>query len=513
MFKKTIILFLFLSGLSYMPADAKYNVLDYNVKSDGKQLTTHDIQKVIELCSEDGGGIVYFPAGEYLTGSLILRSGVYLELGPNAKILGSKDIKDYTTEFLISADNAANLGIIGQGTINGQGRAFWENKQRPYVRPGRLINFSNCEYVEIRNVNLYNSPAFHIALSECNYVWIDGVSIISDREAPNTDGIDPISSSNVFISNCYINTGDDAICLKSHGNIPTENIVVENCILISDDSAIKLGTGSEAPIRNCTFNNIIIRDTQCGIGFYAKDGGIFQNIRFSNITIETPVDEILMDDRPSRNYAIFMDLEKRTPDSPLSQIKDIYFNDITIDSKDASCLFLGQPDQKIENLFLTNIHYKQYHHVSFQGNKKPRGTRTLTDRAANDYSHIPSNFTFAHVRNLTIQNLTIHDYADHNEYQRHMIWGMDLENVNISHFQCQLAQPNVEKAQMFFNNSSGISITNSEPGHTQASFLELEGEQTSKVSLMFNDFSNVGSIVKIGSEVIAEEVFEEFNRK
>ena len=215
---------------------------------------------------------MYFPAGNYLTGSLFLKSGVFLEIGPNATILGSTDIEDYPAESLISADHARDIGIVGQGTIDGQGRAFWEGKERPYVRPKKILNFDNCENIKISDIALTNAPHFNIALGECNLVWISGISIRTDLEAPNTDGIDPSSSSNVFISDCYIRTGDDAICLKSHGNIATENIVVQNCVLISDDSAIKLGTTSEAPIRNCSFNNIIIRNTHFGIGIFAKDG-------------------------------------------------------------------------------------------------------------------------------------------------------------------------------------------------------------------------------------------------
>ena len=102
-----------------------------------------------------------------------------------------------------------------------------------------------------------------------------------------------------------------------------------------------------APIRNLVFNNIIIKDTQYGIAFYAKDGGTFENIRFSNITIESSLNEELKDDRPSGSYPIFLDIERRKPDAPISAINDMYFSDITINSKDGHCLFLGNPIKKL----------------------------------------------------------------------------------------------------------------------------------------------------------------------
>jgi hypothetical protein len=289
--------------------------------------------------------------------------------------------------------------------------------------------------------------------------------------------------------------------------------VVENCILISEDAGIKLGTTSEAPIRNLVFNNIIIRNTQYGIAFFAKDGGTYENIRFSNIIIETMLDEQLKDDKPSGSYAIFLDIEKRTPESPMSKIQDIYFSDITIKSNDGNCLILGQPDQKIENIYMSNICYNQYKHRSFEGNKKPRGSRTLTDEALNDYADVPSNFTFAYVKNLNIDQLTIRDYDGSGKYERHMIWGKDVEEVTISGFKNYLAVTNTDKSQMSLENSVGIKIMSSTPNKTETPFLELRGENTAKVTLLYNDFMDINEIVKTSEEVDRDEVYMDYNIK
>ena len=82
---------------------------------------------------------------------------------------------------------------------------------------------------------MLNSPNWNLELLNCDWAWIDGVSMISDLNSPNSDGIDPTSSSHVYISNCYFELGDDAICPKSRGTKPTEYVVVENCIIKSKD--------------------------------------------------------------------------------------------------------------------------------------------------------------------------------------------------------------------------------------------------------------------------------------
>jgi hypothetical protein len=332
--------------------------------------------------------------------------------------------------------------------------------------------------------------------------------MISDLNSPNSDGIDPTSSSHVYITNCYFELGDDAICPKSRGTKPTEFLVVENCIIKSDDSAIKFGTRSEAPIRNCVFNNIIIKDTQYGIAFFAKDGGTFENVRFSNITIETVKNENAKDDRPSGSYPIFLDIERRKPGGPISYINDIHFSDITINTKDGHCLFLGQPDEKIKNLYFSNINYNLETHRTFEGSKKPRGVRSLKNRAANDYSHIPSNFTFAYIDNLNISDLTISDSDKSGNYERHMIWGFDVHDFNVKGFKNKLAMPNKELAQFHIKESSNIEMQACSPINTSSPFIYLEGSKTKNITLMNNNFQEINNLVGTDDNFDESEIIE-----
>ena len=124
-----IIFSLLLNILTLANTKPYYNVLDYDAKADGITLNTRAIQKVIDECSNNGGGSVEFPAGTYLTGTIYLKDNVILNLQAGSKILGSKNIKDYPTYSLIWGDKLNNIGIVGFGIIDGQGKSFQGKKK------------------------------------------------------------------------------------------------------------------------------------------------------------------------------------------------------------------------------------------------------------------------------------------------------------------------------------------------------------------------------------------------
>ncbi len=513
MYFKILLLVLLLITTEVYPQKSYYNINDYISETGKSKLITVQLQELIDECSLNGGGYIQFPAGEYLTGTIVLKDNTYLDLSPGATLYGSKDINDYTHGSLIYSNGASNIGIIGKGSINGQGDFFWRGKKRPYNRPGCMIQLENSTDIKIKDINILNSPSWNIALRFCNRVWINGISMISDHDSPNSDGIDPISSKNVFISNCYIDVGDDAICLKTMGDVTTENIVVDNCVLISDDSAIKFGTGSDTHIRNAVFSNIIIRNTAYGIGLYAKDGGTYENIRFSNIHIETIVNDNNEDVKTRDTYPIYIDLEKRSSDSKLGYVKNIFFDNITIDTYDGHCLFLGQPNHKFENINLSNINYTLHHRRSFEGKTKPRGTRKLKIKAANDFADVPAHFTFAHIDGLVIKDLRIIDLSNSDKNERHMIWGYDVHDAQIKDFSNKLIVPNKKLSQLYFNEVSDIEIKNSSPTYSSSPFLYLEGADTRNVILQNNNFYKTNRVVEFDESFKKSELIEFNNLK
>ena len=109
-----------------------FNVRNYGAAGDGKAKDTGAIQKAIDACFAARGGVVYLPPGDYLCGTIVLKSNVTLWLEAGATLWGSKQIADYNPRSLIFAREATNVGVAGPGTIDGNGEAYWV-KQDTYL--------------------------------------------------------------------------------------------------------------------------------------------------------------------------------------------------------------------------------------------------------------------------------------------------------------------------------------------------------------------------------------------
>jgi polygalacturonase len=250
-----------------------YNVIDSGAKPDGKTLCTHLIQKAIDDCSASGGGVVTIPAGVFLSGTVFLKNDVVLFLENGAVILGSTKIEDYKPGNLIRALEVQNIGITGNGSIDGQGHVFWiptGKKTFAHNRPssGNLIQLEGCKNVTIENVTLKGSESWTLHLLGCDDVLVSGINIRNPLHGPNTDGIDIQACSNVRISNCNIYTNDDAIVLKNrhtkYYGKACENITITNCILTTVCNGFKIGTESLSDFKNIVFSNSVIRAGKSG---------------------------------------------------------------------------------------------------------------------------------------------------------------------------------------------------------------------------------------------------------
>jgi len=513
------------------------NTLIINVKTagavgDGKSLDTQAIQRAIDQCSVNGGGIVYFPPGDYLIGTLVLKSHVTLYLEATAKILGSTNLTDYqpykldlgweekisedergkkhdfSSLHLIYAANAENISIIGKGTIDGQGRSFWDDNWRPLDRPGQMVQFEGCRNILIKGITIQNSPFWALHILGCDRVNIEGVEINNPRQGPNTDGIDINSSSNVFISNCHVQAGDDCICLKSRlDDKPNENITVTNCVLSSDDSAIKLGTRSQGATRHCLFTNCVIRNSDNGIALFMKDGGSYEDIHFSNISIETGNDS-----QTERTYPIFIDLEKRTEASKVGTIRNVVFSNISINTR-GRCLIGGLPNQPIEDLTFENIRMRVLSPYELPAKSKPRGIREIAAAApGTDFSTLASHFIFANVNGLTIRGLQIIVAGDATDLERHAIWGFNLSEVVVDGFQGQQKLSNGKSATLLFCESQNVFMSNCKALPGMETFLRLEGERNQHISVIGNDLSQAKKAFDFAKETNKKVVYQIGNR-
>lgn len=287
-----------------------YNILSLGGIPDGRTLNTKTIQQAIDSCSAQGGGRVHFPPGKYLTGALILKSGVELYLSKGARILGSTNEDDYFLEemntgtdakrrfSLVNAIGQKDISINGEGSIDGQGGAFPHrtSDNQPKFRPN-LIHFRKCENVKAQGIFLTDSGAWMQHYYACKNVQISGIRVYNHCNY-NNDGIDINGCRDVTISNCIIDSDDDAICLKSTGYEICENVVISNCVARSFCNAIKLGTESIGGFRNVVISNCTV--TPCdhpkkyygyelgesAISVEMVDGGTLEQVTISHITVK-----------------------------------------------------------------------------------------------------------------------------------------------------------------------------------------------------------------------------------
>ncbi len=317
-----------------IPRKSEYSITDFGAVGDGQTINTTAIRKTIEACAQNGGGTVIVPAGEFLSGTIQLKSNVTLFLSNGAVLKGSNQLRDYYIDSvrvgLLHTKNCTNIFIRGEGIIDGNGDAFqYLDKRKTFrpeeykkytrqgtgyagdttdvsdgpvepheQRPYQMIIFSNCTNVHVQDVTIKNAPFWTLHLADCNGVVVANVRILNNILIANSDGIDCTSCSNVLITNSEITGGDDAIVLNSYSvhfelpgfqNLlrPSENITVSNCILQSRSSGIRIGGIDHRPMRNYSFNNIIIYDSNRGIGVFTGIEGGIENCSFSDITIET----------------------------------------------------------------------------------------------------------------------------------------------------------------------------------------------------------------------------------
>lgn len=413
-----------------------HNVKDFGAAGNGCSNDRAAIQSAINACSEAGGGTVFFPAGKYLTGTLYLANDIIIYLDAGAILLSSKDPNDfdgdrsgpYFRSHLIIAKGVKNTGILGKGTIQGQGKeeyiSFWEKLS---FRAGITL-FEDCSNITIKDITILYSDMWTLHLRRCDRVYIDGITILNNIRRYNSDGIDPDSCSNVHISNCHIVAGDDCIVLKTHDGHPCQNIVISNCTFETTCTALKLGTESEGDFRNIHISNCTIRYVATGLGMYVKDGAVMERITFSNISIE----RLEIEGVNKHDFPILLDIEKRREESPVGSIRDVIFRDILINNG-SGILAQGMQECPIENIVFQNILLRTGKGVSYEGRKKHiGGRRAYQDERDECFASQPSFMTLAHVKGVLVENFRLMISPEFPvEHERYAFYGFNIQESDI----------------------------------------------------------------------------------
>jgi hypothetical protein len=356
-------------GVALSPSEVKlpvYNVSEHGMFGDGSTVNTKALQSLIDTCSEKGGGTIFFPPGDFLTGAFRLKDHVNIHLSPGATVWGSTNKDDYEGyESLVYAEDAKNISITGMGTINGNGTSFWAEYMRKEVtfeewrknnwRPNRMFLFLRCENLRLNDFTIKNSPSWTIHPIDCDRVIITGISILNgiyEEDGPNTDGINPDGCSRFIISDCFIQCGDDCIVLKITERSKTKvcrDVVVTNCVLITTETALKIGTETHGEFKNVTFSNCTIHDSGGGFGLIMRDGGSIDGVTVSNITIDST--------RIRHGQGIFLWSHRRTDSTPWGHIKNVLVSNITMNTG-GSIFISGNKETYIEGITIENIRIK-----------------------------------------------------------------------------------------------------------------------------------------------------------
>ncbi len=368
-------------------ADIVHDIRDHGANGDGKTLCTEAIQAAIDKCAAQGGGTVYLPPGKWLSGTIYMKSHVTLLLDAGCTLLGSRHMKDYprnisavrsytdnyVNQSLIAGEDLHDIAIRGRGTIDGNGEAFAAANKVRRVSPGYVnvpifrnrpyvIRLVNCRDVLVEGVRLQNSSMWMQHYLACERLTLRGLTIYNHNLQCN-DGVDIDGCRNVLISDCFINSDDDALCLKSTLDRPCENVTITNCVLSSHCSAIKMGTESNGGFKNITITNCTICSSHCkkvsngrqrglaGIALEIVDGGHLDRVTISNVVIDGVAVPIFM--RLGNRARPF---NKDMPRPGVGTFKNVVISNVVANNvSKIGCSITGLPGHPIVNVLLSNI--------------------------------------------------------------------------------------------------------------------------------------------------------------
>ncbi|AHM58504.1 endopolygalacturonase [Flammeovirgaceae bacterium 311] len=336
--------------------DRDFMITDYGAVADGTTVNTASFRAAIEACNAAGGGRVVVPAGNYFSGPIYLKSNVNLHLQKGARILFSTNPDDYLplvfTRWegvelmnyspLIYAFEEENIALTGEGVLDGQadetnwwpwkGQARYGWKQGMphqneeanraslfemaekgvaveerkfgtghYLRP-QFVQPYRCNNVLIEGVTIVNSPMWILNPVLCNNVTIQGVTV--ESQGPNSDGCDPESCKNVLIKECFFNTGDDCIAIKSGRNadgrrinVPSENIIIQNCSMANGHGGVVIGSEISGGARNIWAENCKMNSPELDRALRIKTssmrGGVVENVYLRNIEVGQVAEQVI----------------------------------------------------------------------------------------------------------------------------------------------------------------------------------------------------------------------------
>jgi len=356
------------------------NPRGFGAKGDGATKDTRAIQGAIDACAAEGGGTVRLTAGTYLSAPIVLKSKITLQLDKGATLLGSPDHGDYpekvefrlpALEPLVSATNAENVAIVGDGVIDGNGESWWQMARsvhdagvmgNPHPRP-RLVVFDHCKHVRVEGVTIQNSPFWQLVPYYCDDVVIHNIRVLAPPHSPNTDAVDPFSSSNVRIDHLYADVGDDNIAIKSGainspgGDSPSRDIAITDCTFLHGHG-LSIGSEIAGGAQNILAERIRFDGTDNGIRIKANRdrGNEVSNIVFRGIDMQNVKNPLVI----SEYYPSILPPEGAIASAPVTRLTprfhNIVFENLTASGGEMAGAIVGLPEAPVTDIALQNVH-------------------------------------------------------------------------------------------------------------------------------------------------------------
>ena len=441
-----------------------FNVRSYGAVGDGRTDDAPAIQRALNACTAAGGGRVLLPAGAtFVAGPLALRSHVELCVESGATLLAHPDPSRYTRSAFapdnlgegsrwLSADSLEQVTLCGGGVIDGNAPAFMgavsgdayavrRGADNSDMRP-HTLTLVGVKGLRIRDLTIGNSAYWTIHLAGCDDAALSNLTVRNDARVPNSDGIDVDHSRRVRITNCHVESGDDAICLKNRREFaaygPCEDITVSNCTLSSRSCAFKIGSENMDHIGRVVVDNCIVSGSNRGLGIQNRDEGTVSDVLFSNIIVESTY---FSDTWWGKAEPIYITSYPR-PDGPGSRryapgqtkgragaVHDIYFSNIKCRSENGIYVS-GDVADRVSNIFFDQVDIQLTKTTAQPGgvyDRRPAAGPGLVPGAT-------SAFYLDRASAITLRNCSVRwgagapDYFAH-AVESHAVTGLRLTNV------------------------------------------------------------------------------------
>ena len=469
--KKYLSCIIFIMLTLYVPAQKIYNIKNFGATGNGKTDDAEAIQKAIDACGKTGGKVLIPAPGIFMAGPFNLKSNIEFYIEAGAKLLANPDEKKYTKSAFrknpgegtiwIGGENINNLIISGGGEINGNGVSFMGAELddsyvlKPFSvmdpRP-HVLTIVGGKNIRIKDVHIGNSAYWTVHLIGCDDVVISGITLLNSIKVRNSDGIDLDHSKNVRISDCYIESGDDCICLKNRREFEEfgacENITVTNCTMTSRSCAIKIGSENMDTIRQVLFNNCIIKKSNRGVGIQNRDEGVVSDVVFSNMIIEghlfsdvwwgkaEPIYVTAYRRASGNNKDANWRFPKGATEGRVGEVKNIYFSNIKCTSENGVYVSAETSD-KISNIVFDNVDVSINKITSVDGgvyDRRPCAVEGFIKGST-------SGFYFDGAVNISMRNCAVQWGQNRPGYFTHAIESKQVSNLDITGFTGAAAFP------------------------------------------------------------------------